>query len=56
MAEEFDSDASETMAAVMGAPKLMPSPAKWDAALEGENMPSPFLAKKGRAVVRYQMR
>jgi len=31
------------------APKLLPSPAKWDP-MEVEDMPSPFLARKGRAV------
>jgi NIMA (never in mitosis gene a)-related kinase len=50
---DFDSDASDTVAAAWGGPRLLPSPAKWDAALDGEEMPSPFLAKKGgRVMVR----
>ncbi|KAK3698207.1 G2-specific serine/threonine protein kinase [Vermiconidia calcicola] len=49
-----ESDDEETVATVMGGPKLMPpSPAKWDPMKDGEEMPSPFLAKKvGRAMVR----
>lgn len=44
---EFDGDASETIGAVMrNVPDLPPSPAKWDAVVHGEEMPSPFLAKK----------
>lgn len=43
---EWESDASETIAAVLGGPKLLPSPAKWDPIEMGEEMPSPFLAKK----------
>ena len=51
---EFESDASETIAAAMGGPTLLPSPAKWDPVRDGEEMPSPFLAKKvgGRAMAR----
>ena len=34
-------------------PELPPmSPAKWDVGVHGEEMPSPFLAKKGRMMVR----
>lgn len=40
---EWESDASET---VLGGPRLLPSPAKWDPMEMGEEMPSPFLAKK----------
>lgn len=44
---DFDSDASETIGAVMrNVPELPPSPAKWDAVVHGDEMPSPFLAKK----------
>jgi NIMA (never in mitosis gene a)-related kinase len=51
---DIDSDASDTVAAALGGPRLLPSPAKWDAAMHGEEMPSPFLAKKvgGKIVVR----
>lgn len=51
---DFESDASDTIAGMMSnAPTLLPSPAKWDPMLDGEEMPSPFLAKKvGRAMVR----
>lgn len=51
---DFESDASDTIAAAMGGPTLLPSPAKWDPMLDGEEMPSPFLAKKigGRAMIR----
>ena len=54
LSSDFDSDASETVAAAMGGPKLLPSPAKWDPIEMGDEMPSPFLAKKGgtRGVVR----
>ena len=54
MDSDIDSDASETAAIVLGGPRLLPSPAKWDAALHGEEMPSPFLAKKvgGKIMVR----
>ncbi|TKA81878.1 hypothetical protein B0A55_01574 [Friedmanniomyces simplex] len=38
------------MAAAGGMPKLLPSPAKWDDMMELDEMPSPFLAKKGRAM------
>lgn len=34
---------------VTSAPRLLPSPAKWDP-MEVEEMPSPFLSKKGRAM------
>lgn len=47
MDSDFESDASETVAAALGGPQLLPSPAKWDPVLHGEEMPSPFLAKKG---------
>jgi hypothetical protein len=54
MDSDIDSDASDTVAAALGGPRLLPSPAKWDAALHGEEMPSPFLAKKvgGKIMVR----
>ena len=54
MDSDIDSDASDTVATALGGPRLLPSPAKWDAALHGEEMPSPFLAKKGggRILVR----
>ena len=50
---DYASDESETRG-MAGAPKLMPSPAKWDPMLDGDEMPSPFLAKKvgGRVAVR----
>ena len=50
----FESEGSDTVAGMMGGPKLLPSPAKWDAYLDGDEMPSPFLAKKvgGRAMLR----
>ena len=51
MDSEWESDASETIAAVLGGPKLLPSPAKWDPMEMGEEMPSPFLAKKGRGIM-----
>lgn len=47
MDSDIDSDASETVAMALGGPRLLPSPAKWDAVIHGEEMPSPFLAKKG---------
>ena len=46
MDSDFDTDASETMGVVLGGPRLLPSPAKWDPMEHGEEMPSPFLAKK----------
>lgn len=38
---------------VMGSrvPRLLPSPAKWDPVEMGDEMPSPFLAKKGRRMM-----
>ena len=44
---DFDSDASDNVAAALGGPRLMPSPMKWDVEVYGDEMPSPFLAKKG---------
>ncbi len=52
---DFDDDGSETIAAVLkDAPDFPPSPAKWDYVTHGDEMPSPFLAKKmqSRVMVR----
>ena len=42
---DFESD-FENVAMAMGGPKLLPSPAKWDPMELGDEMPSPFLAKR----------
>ena len=46
---EWESDVSESAAAILGGPRLMPSPAKWDPEM-GDEIPSPFLAKKVGAI------
>jgi NIMA (never in mitosis gene a)-related kinase 2 len=46
MDSDVDTDASETVGMPLGGPRLLPSPAKWDPIEHGEDMPSPFLAKK----------
>jgi NIMA (never in mitosis gene a)-related kinase 2 len=44
---ELDIDGSEPVGGIMrNVPELPPSPAKWDVGVHGEEMPSPFLAKK----------
>ena len=49
MDSDVDTDASESLGVPLGGPRLLPSPAKWDPMEHGEEMPSPFLAKKGGA-------
>ena len=49
---DLDSDGSDTVAAAWGGPRLLPSPMKWDITEHGDEMPSPFLAKKGRVMAR----